>query len=495
MPQGDASHTVARKRGRRRALLFGLPLLAAALVAALALVDGRLTIQWPGREQSANPSSTPSPGQDAGEEATGDPADLLPDPAPVPTVAEPATYGALDAAQVRAATRPGLRDPDLGRHVVALVADLAGGEPVLAKGTDPVVPASTAKVLTATAALQTVGPATRFSTRVVAGPRPRDLVLVGGGDPYLASKPAEPGTWPERADVRTLARLTADALAAQNVTRVRLGYDSSLFTGPAENPRWRADYIVDEIVAPITALAVDGGRDQTGFGRVEDPARSAADAFAAALRRAGVRVLGEPTETVAPADAAQVAAVESAPVEQIVQRVLDVSDNEAAEVLARHVGLAVSGEASFTAGTAAVLSTLTDLGVDTTGTTLYDGSGLSRANRVPARLLLETLRLAAGPAYPELRPVLAGLPVAGFTGSLTWRFADAPAQGRGRVRAKTGTLTGVHALAGVATGVDNTPMVFVLVADRVALADNLDAREALDQVAASLGACRCGTVG
>ncbi len=78
-----------------------------------------------------------------------------------------------------------------------------------------------------------------------------------------------------------------------------------------------------------------------------------------------------------------------------------------------------------------------------------------------------------------------GLPVAGFTGSLETRFEDAAPQGRGRVRAKTGTLTGVSALAGVATDLDGNPMVFVLMADRVALEDTLDAREALDALAAA----------
>src|SRR5690349_24820810 len=89
-------------------------------------------------------------------------------------------------------------------------------------------------------------------------------------------------------------------------------------------------------------------------------------------------------------------------------------------------------------------------------------------------------------------PVVTGLPVSGFTGSLEDRFADAAPQGRGRVRAKTGTLTGVSALAGVATDVTGDPMVFVLMADRVAVPDTLAARDALDRLAADLGACRCG---
>ena len=46
------------------------------------------------------------------------------------------------------------------------------------------------------------------------------------------------------------------------------------------------------------------------------------------------------------------------------------------------------------------------------------------------------------------------------------------------MRAKTGTLTGVTALAGIATDVDGDPLVFALMADRVRLMDTLDARDA-----------------
>ncbi len=102
------------------------------------------------------------------------------------------------------------------------------------------------------------------------------------------------------------------------------------------------------------------------------------------------------------------------------------------------------------------------------------------------------LRRAATGA-PALRAVLTGLPVAGFTGSLTSRFAGGPAEGRGPVRAKTGTLTGVSSLAGVVTTVGGTPMVFVLMTDEVALADTLDARAALDAAASALAACACAS--
>jgi D-alanyl-D-alanine carboxypeptidase/D-alanyl-D-alanine-endopeptidase (penicillin-binding protein 4) len=183
--------------------------------------------------------------------------------------------------------------------------------------------------------------------------------------------------------------------------------------------------------------------------------------------------------------------VSSAPLDQVVERVLEVSDNEAAEVLFRHVGLATRDDGSSAAAQSGVAQILGEHGVDLRGSVLYDGSGLSRENRIDPRLLVDVLQTASSAAEPDLRPIVTGLPVAGFTGSLAYRFEDGDPRGRGRVRAKTGTLTGVSSLAGLANDIDGDVLVFVLIADKVRLADTLDARDALDDAAAALGACRC----
>jgi D-alanyl-D-alanine carboxypeptidase/D-alanyl-D-alanine-endopeptidase (penicillin-binding protein 4) len=131
------------------------------------------------------------------------------------------------------------------------------------------------------------------------------------------------------------------------------------------------------------------------------------------------------------------------------------------------------------------------VGVDTARALIYDGSGLSRDNRLAPETLLSVLETAASPDYPELRPLLTGLPVAGFTGSLTYRFDTGAPQGLGIVRAKTGTLSGVHGLAGTLTTRDGVVLAFVAMADRVRLRNTLDARAVLDRIAAALAACRC----
>ena len=63
--------------------------------------------------------------------------------------------------------------------------------------------------------------------------------------------------------------------------------------------------------------------------------------------------------------------------------------------------------------------------------------------------------------------------------------------GLGFVRAKTGTLTGVHGLAGVAVTANGRPVAFAVIADRVPVPRTLDARAQLDSIAALLAACSC----
>ncbi len=277
-------------------------LVLALLAGGVASYQYDLGARWFGTSTPPEPDPTTQPA-------------AVPPPAGVvlsTPVAPPAVAPAIDAAQegnlapakVARLLKPLLADPDLGKHVVATVVDLSTGK----RGVHdrrPARPASTTKLLTATAALHVLGPEHRFTTRVVleGTGKQRRLVLVGGGDPYLASKPAEKDepVYPHRADLRTLARKAASALEQQGVRRVRLAYDDSLFTGPDGSPTWERSYLPDGVVAPIRALWVDEGRPPSGSGRVPDPSLAAATDFAEDLRRAGVRVTGEPERRPSPA--------------------------------------------------------------------------------------------------------------------------------------------------------------------------------------------------
>ena len=90
-------------------------------------------------------------------------------------------------AGVQAAVAAALRDPALGGRLAVSVVDAATGDAVYERAADvPLLPASTAKIATAVAALTACRADLRLTTRVVAGAAPGDVVLVGGGDPTLA---------------------------------------------------------------------------------------------------------------------------------------------------------------------------------------------------------------------------------------------------------------------------------------------------------------------
>jgi D-alanyl-D-alanine carboxypeptidase/D-alanyl-D-alanine-endopeptidase (penicillin-binding protein 4) len=449
----------------------GVLVLALAGGAAAAYQNGRLD-DWFG-EEPVSPLVAPVPGFTA--------------PAPSPSaVARVAPSSRPTAACVRRALAPTLRDPHLA-DLRAVVAPLTG-RPVLDVGKGPSTPASTLKLLTATAALHVLGPDRTFATHVVADGR-RGVLLVGGGDPFLENQQPTEGSARHHASLQTLAALTARQLRARGVAKVRLSYDASLFTGPRVNPHWPRFYVPDGIVSPITALWADEGLDPDGYGRVPDPAATAAGLFATYLRKRGFEVAPRIKEEGARPHAEELARVTSPPVADIVERVLQVSDNEGAEVLAHQVGLEADGDASFDGGVRGVTTTLRSLGIDLSQATIQDGSGLSRHDKLGAETLVEVLQLAASPEHPDLRSVVTGLPVAAFDGSLSYRFGDS--RGRGLVRAKTGTLTGTSALAGITTDARNRTLVFAFVSNHVKYAETLDTRAALERLTSALATSRC----
>ncbi|WTQ47294.1 D-alanyl-D-alanine carboxypeptidase/D-alanyl-D-alanine-endopeptidase [Actinacidiphila glaucinigra] len=385
---------------------------------------------------------------------------------------------------------PLLYDGALGALTTGAVVDAVSGRTVWGQrpGT-PAVPASTTKVATAVASLSLLGADHRLTTSVVAAGKDR-VVLVGGGDPTLTARAKPGGGW-TAASLRTLASDTARALRAKGVRSVRLTYDTSLFTGPAVHPIGHNDNI-----APVTALMADEGRSdgksvKGPAARHGDPAAKAAEAFADLLRKRGVKVEGAVKAGKAPSRAPaadRLAEVRSAPLADLVERMLTNSDNDIAEALARHTALAADRPGSFSGGAKAIGSALRELGVPLKGARFADGSGLDRADHLTAEQLARLLALAADPDHPELRPVLTGLPVAGFSGSLRERFTSARG-GAGLVRAKTGTLTGVNALAGTVVDADGRLLTFAFLTNGTT--DPVTAQSALDRLAAGLATCGC----
>ncbi|MFD5102986.1 D-alanyl-D-alanine carboxypeptidase/D-alanyl-D-alanine endopeptidase [Streptomyces albidochromogenes] len=387
---------------------------------------------------------------------------------PVPPPAGSALADALD---------PLLRDPALGPVRAASVIDTATGAQVYGKGdTEGMIPASTIKIATSVAALSALGPDHRVATTVTASPDGRQVVLVGGGDPTL-----------DRDGLAALADDTARALRDRGVDEAELKYDDTLYSGPALHP-----ISPNENISPVTPLMIDEGRlDGSRSGtapRSTDPAGDAARAFAELLRERGIKGKGDPAPGKGPRTAEPVARVLSAPLSALVERTLTHSDNDIAEALARQTALASGQPASFEGAGKAVASRLKELDLPLSGARFADGSGLDRDDRMSAALLSGLLARAADPARPALRPVLTGLPVAGFSGTLKTRYAEDSA-GTGMVRAKTGTLRGVNTLAGTVVDADGRLLSFAFLTSGAPGPEA--AQSALDRLASTIANCGC----
>lgn len=413
---------------------------------------------------------------------------------PAPVLPELPRAAPAPASAVLARTvGPLLADPRLGPGVSAAIVDAATGELLLGRDVaGSHVPASTTKLLTAAAVLTTVGGDTTLATRVVQGASPEEIVLVGGGDVLLGAGTSQPALTAGHAGLDTLARQVADALTAQGRHEVAVRVDDSLFEGPSVSPAWDPADRANGYIGPVTALGLDRDRPRTGRPGPADPTVAAADAFVAALRRHAITVTGPVVRTRATADAKVLGEVRSASVAAVLELALTQSDNLLAEVLARLTARAMERPTTFRDSALAVLDAVQELGIDIGSARIVDGSGLGKGSAVPARVLADLLVLAAGDREPRLRPMLVGLPIAGFTGTLADRFTLARAHAAaGLVRAKTGTLTGVSALAGLTVDRDGRLLVLVLMADKVPPSGTLQARAAFDQVAVALTACGC----
>ncbi|WP_316526892.1 D-alanyl-D-alanine carboxypeptidase/D-alanyl-D-alanine endopeptidase [Kitasatospora brasiliensis] len=469
----------ARRRGGTAAGLFGAGLLVAGTVLAAGGAH-------------AQPSAAPT----------------APPPAPVGVLAAvdggPGT--AVPTAQgLQQALATALADKSLGEVTLA-VADAATGQLLYGAGENtPATPASTTKLATSIAALSLIPGDTRLTTRVVRGADPGTITLVGGGDPTLTALPADQvriGGQPADADTApasldVLAQRTAATLRSLGTTEVRLDYDLSMYGG---NPQHRNHDAQN--IALVQPLMVDEGRvdpksRDDAPDRVADPAAAAAEAFAALLRAQGITVTGgaKPAASPAPAPSAPgtvvLGEVDSPTVARLVERLLTTSDNQLAEAIARQVAVAAHQPASFEGAAAAVSQELTRLGVPMGNAVLNDGSGLHPGNAIPPAVLVRLLALAASEQQPALRPVLTGLPVAGFTGTLDKRYGSGSgsADAAGLIRAKTGTLSGVNTLAGTAVDADGRLLAFAVMTRTTAPADT--ARAAMDRLAARLTTCGC----
>ncbi|WP_225845491.1 D-alanyl-D-alanine carboxypeptidase/D-alanyl-D-alanine-endopeptidase [Streptomyces sp. HPF1205] len=443
---------------------IGLAVAAGAVAAAGPWESGQRTAERAYAAARDHHGGRPAPGPAA--PAPG----ALPSARPAAPVLVPARTsgsGAPAAAPARQLDRM-MSTAGLGHVTTGAVVDVADGRLVYDHGgAVATTPASVTKLATAVAALELLGPDHQLTTTVVMT-GPARVVLVGGGDPTL--------------ELPRLAADTAAALKARKATRVTVGYDTSYFSGPLMHPIG-----VNENLAPVTALMVDEGRlDGSSAGpaqRAQDPAGSAAAEFAGLLAAHGITVKGSPRPARG-SGGAVLAVHRSAALSDLVERMLTNSDNDLGEALARQVARASGLPASFSGGARAVSQVLRHVGVPLPGASFHDGSGLDHRDRLAPVTLARLLALAAAPGHPELRPVLSGLPVAAFTGTLSDRYRGSAAAGL--VHAKTGTLTGTNTIAGTTVTADGRVLAFAFMTQGAP--DSGAAEAALDKLATALTA-------
>lgn len=367
-----------------------------------------------------------------------------------------------------------IKEAGLGDNLSGFVMDAESNREIFdSNGSTALMPASNAKLATATAALTVLGPDHRFSTRVVYGDGV--LTLVGGGDRVLTAD-----------DLSVLAKTAVDGLSAAGLTSVKVRVDDSLFPEPTLAEGWDDGYFPD-VVSPVRPLVVDGKSAM-------DTSMDAGEVFARLLTDQGVTVDGAVARGTAAATDVPVASHNSPPLSEIVKRMLLNSDNNIAETLLRMTAIGAGQPATFEGGTTAVRNVLSErYGIPLDGVQLFDGSGLSRSARIPATTLVDLLDLLTDPQNKAvLGPILDGLPEAGETGTLgpgTGRFDTEPSNcAKGEVKAKTGTLTGALALSGLTTGEDGRWKVFSFV-ENGASADPADTKRVLDGLAATVNGC------
>ncbi|MDN5667391.1 MAG: D-alanyl-D-alanine carboxypeptidase/D-alanyl-D-alanine-endopeptidase [Renibacterium salmoninarum] len=466
-------------RRTARALQAGLLALALAALAVPAAINAAPAFIAP-----------PSPPAPVIPAAQLPPASL----APMGVAASPKA----DAAQPDPARLAALLNPILASDAGSLtgqVLDAATGAVLYdRRATAAAVPASNLKLFTAVSALKNLGADTRLQTSVLRGSEPGTLVLRAGGDVLLGAGDSAPGAVNGHAGLTSLAQQTVAALGGSASGGVRLLLDDSVFTGAALNPEWDTGDVTAGEIAPVFPLATNSAMpDLKGGSRPQDSALAAAQLFASILGKLGVPVQGAVGRVAAgdPAAAEQLAAVASATVAEQVAYMLQNSDNFLAEVLARLAATGQQRPGSSADATAVTLATVKSLGVDVTGLTLADSSGLAMANQVSAAQFAQLVKLIVTGDDANIRRAIDGFPVAGLSGTLESRYDTAEtAAGSGLVRAKTGTLNVVKTLSGFVLDADGRLLVFSFMGNNFS-GGSAVAQPLLDQAAATLAGCGC----
>lgn len=372
-------------------------------------------------------------------------------------------------------------DPELSASIDQFLSKVVGTTCVIVeldgrtvyerRSSETFVPASTMKLATAMAALDILGADSKFTTRFVAEKQPKngvingDLYVIGGGDPLLATSGYktvfdDPDQFYE--DFTKIADALNEA-GIRSITGDLIG-DDSRYDDVRWVATWPARYQVGGTVAPLSALVVNDGN--TGYTDTPNEAtanRKAGDSpllFVQTLRTVlnskGIAVGGIATTGQAPADAEEISTFDSVPMSEVLSEMLKNSDNTTAELVLKEIGLQAKGQGTTAAGIEATKESLKSQGFSIDDLVMLDGSGLDTGNRMSCELSLALVE-----AVSQKRDFSDALPLGGKNGTLRKRMLATPSTGK--VRAKTGTLNSVNALAGFADTAQGNTLSFAFI--------------------------------
>ena len=355
------------------------------------------------------------------------------------------------------------------------------------QGDVPAQTASVMKLLTATAALQVLGPNYRVQTKVYADlDNPGHIVIVGAGDPTLSRvRVGVQSVYKDAPKLADLAVQINDWARSTPITNITL--DSTYFEAEGwdiDNPDSERTIGYQSIV---TALQVDGDRAnptaQTSP-RSLDPVNAAGIALKKAI--GPLAASATLTQDKAGENLLEIASVRSQPISKWIEHMLRVSDNTEAEFLARLVTKQLGYDGSRDWVEDALKEALTRAGLSTDDLQLRDGSGSNEWNRVPATFINALLKKVLN-EDGDLGIIKRALPIAAETGSLANRFKGDNIDAAGKIFAKTGWTKNEYSLAGIIKAKDGTDLVFSIAAIGKV---NATAKDAIDNLAT--GIYRCG---
>lgn len=374
------------------------------------------------------------------------------------------------------------------------------------------IPASCVKLLTCAAALDQLGPEYQFETKVLKDEK-GNLYILGGGDPSL-----------DRQGLADLVMQTA--LTQEKLFSGDLIVDCSLFDTITNGPGWMWDEGHYYWNSPIDALLVDhscvelwvvpkaiktppevilqSGSDYVVIenravtteekgdlevGRspisrenkieirgllnnktpprlfrvpVEFPHLYTAHLFRKILREKGISCKGEIHIGKVAKESVVIASHSSEPLAVLIRNALKNSDNLTANCLFKKLGQILEGApGTWQNGSKALRRFLEERALlDIERVVLLDGSGESRYNLISPHHIVQCLRWISG-QFAIAPEFLSALPLSGCDGSLKQRLQDPEICGK--IRAKTGVMTGISSLSGFAESADGEQLIFSII--------------------------------